>query len=100
LIRDGASLVLNVDDVLKTLGPLLQPVQNPAGGEIRSPRELTLNPQELEVLNLISVEPTPIDEVLRATQLDSSRVLATLTVLEMKRMVRRLPGGSVVRTSH
>jgi DNA processing protein len=27
----------------------------------------------------------------------SSRVLATLTVLEMKRMIKRLPGGFLVR---
>ena len=36
-------------------------------------------------------------EVLAGCQLETSRVLATLTILEMKRLVRRLPGGYLVR---
>ena len=64
---------------------------------IHSPRELVLNPQESEVLNHISTQPIAIDDVLRACSMESSRVLATLTVLEMRRLVRRLPGNSYVR---
>jgi DNA processing protein len=49
------------------------------------------------ILNLVSAESTPVDEVIRAANIETSRVLSTLTVLEMKRLVRRLPGGFVVR---
>jgi DNA processing protein len=48
----------------------------------------------------VTVEQRLIDEVVRDSGLESSRVLATLTVLEMKRMLRRLPGGYVIRTGY
>jgi DNA processing protein len=111
LIRDGAALVRGVDDVLEALGPLLRPVvlatdQNaerasPPGKparEIRSVAELSLNDQERCVLDRVTGEPRPVDAILASAGLDPPRVLATLTVLEMKRLVRRLPGNLVVRT--
>jgi DNA processing protein len=100
LLRDGATLIRHADDVLEALGPLVQPVQMSESEEVRSPRELTLSEQELAILNLVHTTPRPVDEVLRESPLETSRVLATLTVLEMKRMVRRLPGGMVMRVTN
>jgi len=97
LIRDGAMLVRGVDDILETLGPLVRPATDQEGCAVHTPRELTLNDQERAILRHISTEPRHVDEVLREAGLESSRVLSTLTVLEMKRMVRRLPGGYLVR---
>ena len=109
LIRDGATLIRGVDDVLQQLGPLLRPISLPTAAaspqagrgepqrEVRSVAELTLTEQERRVLDQVSGEPSPVDAVLAAADLDASRVLATLTVLEMKRLVRRLPGNLVVR---
>lgn len=99
MIRDGAALVRTVDDVLEALGPLVAPVAT--GGSptetINNPRELSLSPQEREILNLVTADPRHIDEILNAAGIEASRVLATLTVLEMKRLVRRLPGGNMCR---
>ncbi|MBC7965943.1 MAG: DNA-protecting protein DprA [Fuerstia sp.] len=97
LIRDGVTLVRNVDDVLSELGPLPMPSMQSATVTIHSPRELALTAQETEVLNHITSQPTGIDEILRACNLESSRVLATLTMLEMRRLIRRQPGNSYVR---
>lgn len=97
LIRDGATLIRNVDDVLEALGPLVQPVQTGQQQEVRSPRELALSTQQRQILDLVTSEPQHLDEIIRAADIGSSRVLATLTVLEMKRMVKRLPGGLLVR---
>ncbi len=97
LIRDGVTLVRNVDDILRELGPLPCPTTSESQATIHDPRELSLNPQEREILNLISTSPVSMDEVLRTTQLDMSRVLSTVTVLEMKHFVRRLPGNMLVR---
>ena len=97
LIRDGVTLVRNVDDVLSELGPLPVPSTQSPSVTIHSPRELVLTVQETEVLNQISSQPTGIDQILRACKLESSRVLATLTMLEMRRLIRRLPGNSYVR---
>ena len=97
LIRDGATLVRGVDDVLESLGPLVEPVKTDGEAAVHDPRELTLNDQERGVLAHVPIDATHVDEIVRTAGLESSRVLATLTVLEMKRMVRRLPGGYYVR---
>jgi len=98
LIRDGATLIRNVDDVLNALGPLVAPIKRTPQEIVRKPAELTLSDQEKMILNLIAAESTAVDDVIRTADIEASRVLSTLTVLEMKRLVRRLPGGFVVRT--
>jgi len=97
LIRDGATLVRNVDDILPALGPLSAPAKVSPTEEVRAPRELLLNEQEKLILNTVTAEPQHIDEILRAVDQEPSRVLQTLTILEMKRLVRRLPGGHLCR---
>jgi DNA processing protein len=100
LIRDGVQLVRGVDDILETLGTLISPVERSVGETVHAPRELALGDQERTILNLVTVEPRLIDDIVRESKIDSSRVLATLTVLEMKRALRRLPGGYVMRTGY
>lgn len=97
LIRDGVTLIRGVDDVLSSLGPLTKPVRTTPTETVHQPRDLQLSDQERSVLNLITPEPTAIDELLRSLTLESSRVLATVTVLEMRKLVRRLPGGFLIR---
>ncbi|MFG0332029.1 MAG: DNA-processing protein DprA [Maioricimonas sp. JB049] len=97
LIRDGAALVRSVDDILEELGPLRQAVRREDQTVIHQPRELNLDEQELAILNLVHREPRHIDEIVNAAAIETSRVLATITVLEMKRLVTRMPGGYLVR---
>jgi len=97
LIRDGAALVRTVDDILEELGPLSEPVADSTGKEVHAPRELSLSEQERSVLALVTTEPKHLDEVLRTSDIDASRTLSTITVLEMKRLLQRLPGGYLVR---
>lgn len=97
LIRDGVTLIRGVDDVIEGLGPLARPATTTAKETVHHPRELALNPQEKEILNLITTSPTHIDEILNAANIELSRVLSTITILEMKRFVRRLPGNMLVR---
>ncbi|MEM6798030.1 MAG: DNA-processing protein DprA [Planctomycetota bacterium] len=97
LIQDGAKLVGSVEDVLEELGPLIESVPNSAGGETRSIAELSLNDVETQVLQAISVSPTLVDVVVSTTGLPVQRVLATLSVLEMRRLVRRVSGTLVAR---
>ncbi len=97
LIRDGVTLVRHVDDVLASLGPLPVPAATSSTVTIHAPRELALNSLESAVLNHLSSTPVSIDEILQLSAMETSRVLATLTVLEMRRLVRRLPGNLYVR---
>jgi DNA processing protein len=97
LLKEGAKLVESVDDVLEELGPLVDTTPQPDGREIRHPAELQLNEQERAVLEAIQLEPTNIDEVVVVSKLGVSRVLSTLSVLEMRRLIRRVTGNRVIR---
>jgi len=97
LLRDGVTLIRSADDVIEDLGPLDRPATTAKDNTVHVPRELSLNPQETQILNLLSESPIHIDEVIAASGLEISRVLSTLTVLEMKRFVRRLQGNMLVR---
>ncbi len=98
LIRDGAKLVETVDDVLEELGPLFEATPAQADGRaVHHPAELSLNELEQQVLTAIQTEPTTIDAVIAAANLPAPQVLATVSVLEMRRLVRRLSGNSIVR---
>lgn len=97
LIRDGAKLVQSVDDVLEELGPIGQPVQSEDGREVRNGSELTLNEVERKVLDAIDVQSTMIDQVIEKSGLPAQRVIAVISVLEMRRLVRRLSGQYVSR---
>jgi DNA processing protein len=97
LIRDGAKLVENVEDVLEELGPLFEPMRRDDGQTLRHPAELQLNPQERQVLDAIATEPTDMDQLVRSTGLPAQRVLATICVLEIRHLIRRIGGNCVVR---
>jgi DNA processing protein len=98
LIRDGARLVETADDVLEELGPLAAPASDASGQAVHHPAELLLNECERHVLAAIDGEATTIDSLVTLTGLEVAQVLATLTVLEMRRLVRRKGGGAVQRT--
>jgi DNA processing protein len=83
---------------LEELGPLA--VAAPAsddGRKIHHPAELSLNELERQVLDAIPSEAATVDAVISASGLSAPQVLATLSVLEMRRLVRRLSGNSVLR---
>jgi DNA processing protein len=97
LIRDGAKLVESIDDVLEELGPLANPTQLDDQTTIRHPAELKLTEQETVVLNAISEEATEFDDIIEQTGLPASRVLSTISVLEIRRLIRRVSGTALVR---
>jgi DNA processing protein len=97
LLRDGAILVETADDVFEHLGPLVAPTTSGDGQVVRRPSELTLNDQEKTVLAAIDGGPTPIDQIVDTSGLPVHRVLATISVLEMRRLVRRVSGQLVER---
>jgi DNA processing protein len=98
LIRDGAKLVESVDDILEELGPLAREVRtDPAEPPVRHPVELALGDQERSLLGQLDDNPTAVDDLIARTGLTAAQVMATLSILELKRLVRRLPGHRFVR---
>ena len=97
LIRDGAILVQDAEDVLEHLGPLFSAAKLSDDKTIRHPSELQLNDQEQLVLQHVDVVPIDIDEVILRSGLAVSRVLSTIGALEMRGLIRRAGGGSIQR---
>ncbi len=97
LIRDGAKLVECVEDVLDEFGPLVEAAPRPDGTVMHHPAELQLNELERQVLNAITSDAISIDRVVETCGLPVQRVLATISVLEMRSLVRRVSGNSVLR---
>ncbi len=98
LLRDGAGLVESADDILEALGPLVREV-NPGGDEVpvRHPAELTLSANERGLLGELGDQPVSVDTLIARTGMVASQVIATLAVLEMRRLVKRVPGNQFVR---
>lgn len=100
LLRDGAKLVETVDDILEELGPLPEaaPSASPDGPTIHKPAELLLNPNEKLVLSVIGEgQATTVDVLIACTGLAVAQVLTTISVLEMRRLVKRVAGNAVMR---
>jgi DNA processing protein len=98
LLRDGAILVRSAGDIIEHLGPLAKPTISAAGTTVHHPKELQLNEQETRVLQAVgTITPTDIDQIIVQTQLEVPRVLATLSVLEMRGLIRRSGGRLFVR---
>ncbi|MCL4359631.1 DNA-processing protein DprA [Patescibacteria group bacterium] len=90
LIKNGAALVESAADILAALGFSPAASQGPDTGRAGDTEEERL------IVRLLSHEPLHIDAIVRASGLTAAAVAATLTVLEMKGMVKDL-GEKVYR---
>ena len=108
LIRDGARLVETVDDILEELGDRVRQVARPAGTRdpgAGSAQEtpaapaagLVLSDHERLVLDQLGDRPIAVDQVIALTGLAASQVVGTLSLLELRRLVRRSPGPEYAR---
>ena len=99
LIKKGAKLCEGAEDVLSEFEYLF-PASNqpPSAGETGVLPALELSGNEQKVYDAVTAgEECTIDEVIRAAGLPSSTVSVALLGLEMKRLVRQLPGKLFVR---
>jgi len=103
LIREGARLVTSADEVMEELQDLVPGTRSakPAATSEEETRrtDLPLSVEERAVLAQVGGEEAAIDEVVRGSGLDAGRVGALLVALQLKRLVRLLPGGLVVRAA-
>lgn len=113
LIRQGARLVENVEDVLEEMGPLLKLVSKEAlvskevvkkkGGKKGRPKtrggEGKLGSAQKSLLKLIDYDPTTIDTIVLRSQLTAAEVSIMLLELELQGVIGNVSGG-YIRLSH
>ena len=121
LIQQGAKLVVSVEDIVEELTMLpgivapptrRRPQDAPRAESSRpavtAPSELpvatpvvplVLNPNEQAVYDAISPEETPVDLIIVKCGLPTPVVSSSLFTLELKKLIKQLPGKHYVRLS-
>ena len=102
LIKQGAKLVTGWEDVVEELPtPVraeLMPVEDVPHAERAAIIEESLGPAERPLYDLLSLdEARHVDELVENSGLSSSEVLAALFDLELKGVVRQLPGKQFLK---
>jgi DNA processing protein len=95
LIQQGAKLVMDANDILDDLQILLPEAKPPP--EAASRHLPPLSDEERQVYDAIEASETPIDQIAARCHLPSAIVSSTLLRLELKRLVKQLPGKYFVK---
>ena len=113
LIREGATLVEGIDDILFALESQFgmdqreePPVReqrtffDPLPGQKKTKKEFNtekLGIDEQTVYNLVSAEPVHIDAIIQSSRLAPADVLKSLLTLELHELIRQMPGKLYIR---
>ena len=100
LIKEGAALIDQAQDVIDTIVPQLEPVMR-----ARVSREMqegaigdSFGNQEQLVYDALSYDPLTVDRLLERTGLPVPSVMASLLSLELRQRVKQLPGQRYLKT--
>ena len=102
MIKQGAKLVTSWEDVIEELPTEIRaelfPVEATTSAERASLIEAALSPVEKTIFNLLNTDETiHIDELVERAELNSSEILAALCEMEMKGIVRQMPGKQFLK---
>ncbi|MGZ5025341.1 MAG: DNA-processing protein DprA, partial [Chthoniobacterales bacterium] len=97
LIQQGAKLVMDASDILDDLNILLPEAKPSPAAAVRPLPEMS--EEERRVYDAIESNETSIDDISTKSDLPSSTVSSTLLRLELKRLVKQLPGKYFVKLS-
>lgn len=102
LIKQGAKLVTGWEDVVEELPTEIRselfPVDTTTAEERASLFEQALSAPEKKLYDLLQVaEPAHLDELVERSGLSSSETLASLCELEMRGIVRQMPGKQFIK---
>ena len=105
LIQNGARLVLDAGDILEDLNMLFpMPAEMTPSGETGPGGDKTLSGTGLEgtekgVWEVMGQEEMQLDEIIGASGLPASEVAVALMRLEIRRLIKQLPGRRYVRAA-
>lgn len=92
LIRDGAKMVCDIDDILEELGPMYRVQQ---GGSAMASAARLPPSQDSWLLALVGYEAVGLDELVRCSARPVAQVLGELSALELAGQVARTAGGYI-----
>ena len=95
LIRDGAILVRNVDEVLEAMSELLPNEVKREVSEAPDPEQPRYSAEEAMIMLHVDNGGVSIDELVQKTGLDVNKVNALAMELRLKGFVRFLPGNRI-----
>ena len=98
LIKGGAALVQDADDILAEYEFLIAPHRKLDGGRVskqQESRHVELSPEEQQIMAILGDGECGVDGLIRESGLMPSAVSSLLLQMEMKRLVRMLPGRIV-----
>ena len=99
LIQDGAKLVAGWQDVVDELAPPFRQLVR-ADVETPAPEPAEAPAVTNHLLQLLGDDPVVVDRVIAESRLAPAEVSAMLLDLELRGLVRQLPGQRYVRVSH
>jgi DNA processing protein len=103
LLRSGAMLIRNVDDALEVLERHEPPMESEAPTEAHEvPPSVAAPPTQLDetgrrIWNLLVAGEQPVDRLAQELEITVPELTRSLMQLEMRRVIRRLPGNRYER---
>lgn len=101
LIRDGAGIVTCSEDIIRELGTFFPSIALRAGianaRTAEGPGFDGLSPDEKTIFKQLDDEAIEPERLIDLTGLDAGRLGAALIGLQMRKLIRALPGGAVQR---
>ncbi len=97
LIKDGAKLVQGIDDILQELDLKLRALRKMETTKTGTTVPKNLSTEEKRLWEILTDEPQHIDVLSQKLGAPSSQVLSLLLTLELKDVVKQLPGAYFVR---
>ncbi len=94
LLKQGATIVTSADDIIDELYPKLEPLLK---SEVKSQIPVDLTVDEKHIYSVLSNEPTHIDLLSKKVQMPSSKALSVLLTMELKNLIKQLPGKQFVK---
>ena len=95
LIRNGARLVEDIDDILQEFEMLLPTDPLKKAAALDSLPRVQLSDEEQAVIKALFEDPLDVDSLARRANLPMPKLNSMLLGLEMKRVIRMLPGRMV-----
>lgn len=95
LIRNGATPLLSVDDMLTSILDELNMTR--IHEQSAAQRQVPTNPQEQVLLDQLSKEPSHVDDIVRRATLPPQQVTGLLAIMELKGLVRQVGTMRYVR---